>query len=302
MDAIRIGRRDEKWLRAYLSQLGLDHQQNEIREYLYDVLEKAIAVGHVRPIKPGNADGVFHLQFTNGLSAPAIYVRENIPIRYALEALELDTQRPAVVIIGGADGLSDERTGRLNSLFEKIIVPMCEELQVSVIDGGTDSGVMRLMGQARTKHKATFPLIGVVAKGTLQLEEDSPRIRSKAAPPEPNHSHFMLVPGSDWSDESKWISAISSEIGFTQPVITIVANGGEVTWRDVAFSFTSGHPVIAIKGSGRAADSLAAAVESRGRNAHAKAFDEQGFLQVADLNKPEELTRLMLKMLCEKLF
>ena len=46
---------------------------------------------------------------------------------------------------------------------------------------------------------------------TVVEKDDEIQIASKAKL-EPNHSHFLLVPGTEWSDECKWISAIASTI------------------------------------------------------------------------------------------
>ncbi|MBE9125689.1 MULTISPECIES: hypothetical protein [unclassified Coleofasciculus] len=36
---------------------------------------------------------------------------------------------------------------------------MVEELRVTVVDGGTDAGIMGFIGQAHTRIAATFPFI-----------------------------------------------------------------------------------------------------------------------------------------------
>ncbi|MEO1294326.1 MAG: hypothetical protein AAFW75_00710, partial [Cyanobacteria bacterium J06636_16] len=54
------------------------------------------------------------------------------------------------MIVGGASGLDTDRQVQLESLFNRVLAPLAEELQLYVVDGGTDAGVMRLMGQART--------------------------------------------------------------------------------------------------------------------------------------------------------
>jgi hypothetical protein len=54
-----------------------------------------------------------------------------------------------VVIGGGASLISEEDLQRLQRLFSKVLAPLAQELGVIVADGGTDAGVMRLMGQRR---------------------------------------------------------------------------------------------------------------------------------------------------------
>jgi hypothetical protein len=66
----------------------------------------------------------------------------------------------------------------------------------AIVDGGTDSGVMRVMGRVRDATSASFPLIGVAAMGNVI----APGIRAQpdAAELEPHHTHFVLVPGAVW--------------------------------------------------------------------------------------------------------
>ena len=74
--------------------------------------------------------------------------------------LDLHAPGPVVVLVGGADGLDDDQLARLRPLFEEGLAPLADALGACVIDGGTDTGVMGLIGQARAKLGAGFPLIG----------------------------------------------------------------------------------------------------------------------------------------------
>ena len=50
--------------------------------------------------------------------------------------------------------------------------------------------------------------------------------------------------------------------------MTVLANGGAIAWDDVTFSVAQERPVIALAGSGRTADELAAADTPRARALH----------------------------------
>jgi len=129
-----------------------------------------------------------------------------------------------------------------------------------VFDGGTDTGVMRAMGQARRRVHATFPLIGVVPTGCACLpEEERPAGR---APLEPNHSHFIFLSGNSWESQALWLSRIATTYSAGAPALTVLADGGGIAAYDVVHSLFAGRPVVAVAGTGRLADQFAEAVRS----------------------------------------
>jgi hypothetical protein len=76
----------------------------------------------------------------------------------------------------------------------------------------------------------------------------------------PHHTHFVLVPGAHWGDESRWLRQVGKVPAGSHAAITVLANGGEVTLEDAYQSVRVGHPLIVVAGSGRTADAIAAAV------------------------------------------
>src|SRR6476661_7938359 len=120
----------------------------------------------------------------------------------ALGQLEVPRPRAVLVVIGSAQRLVGRDLQAAQQLFETAVVPLCEELGVDVVDGGTDAGVMQAMGQARAAAGARFALVGVVAGGTVTATAepggDTTAGADDTAQFEPNHTHFVIVPGSDW--------------------------------------------------------------------------------------------------------
>jgi SLOG in TRPM, prokaryote len=198
---------------------------------------------------------------SSALPARVIRLTEPGEVPGRLTELDLHAPRPVVVLVGGADGLDDDQLARLRPLFEEGLAPLADALGACVIDGGTDTGVMGLIGQARAKLGAGFPLIGVSATGTV-AEADSPSL-------EPNHSHVVLVPGSKWGEESPWLAEIASQVAGDSPSVTVVVNGGEVTFQDAARSVEAGRPVLVVGGSGRTADTMAAALHEDSKDKRA---------------------------------
>ena len=128
----------------------------------------------------------FNFTFSNGLSAHAILVHRPPELPAALSIMGLNRPRPTLVLAGGADGLSRSDLDRLRPIFVGTLAPLAQRLGAYVIDGGTDSGVMKLMGQARAGANGDFPLIGVAAVGTVATPDDN-LTGTGATPLEPHH-------------------------------------------------------------------------------------------------------------------
>jgi hypothetical protein len=213
-----------------------------------------------------------------------------------LALLELQGSRPVIVLVGGASHLQKHHMNRLRSLFVKVLAPLAELLSAIVIDGGTDTGVMRMMGNARSKIHASFPLLGILPIGLASLPTQ-PNPHPEAAPLEPHHTHFLLVPGQQWGDESHWIAETASLLADGCPTVTVLINGGEITWKDASESVDAGRPIIAIEGSGRAADALGAALQGNITDARAKKIIASGLLQAVSIENDDSLLSLVEEIL-----
>jgi len=195
-------------------------------------------------------DEPYRVELGSGREAWAVRVHADSELAGAVEALGVGG-RAALVVVGGAGGMSERETRRLAPLFGDILAPLAQRLRATVIDGGTDAGVMRLMGDARGKTGATFPLIGVIVEELVE-----------SVGLEPNHTHFVLVPGSEWGHETPWLVRLASVVAGGESSATVLVNGGEIALDDVRHSIEAGRPVVVLEGSGRTADAIAKA--SRG--------------------------------------
>lgn len=200
----------------------------------------------------------FKLFLLKDLSVPAIEVSDFNELPAALRELDFNRPQPTLVLVGGAAGLSETDMEHLRPLFIEVLAPLVENLGVLVVDGGTDAGVMRMMGQTRVETGSTFPLIGVVIRSKVDLTGGASST-TENVPLEPNHTHFIFVPGSDWGDESPWLDRVVKELANVSPSVTVLINGGEIARKDVEQSLSTGRPVVVISGTGRLADELAIA-------------------------------------------
>jgi sulfur carrier protein ThiS len=171
------------------------------------------------------------------------------------------TDRPVVVLVGGH--ILPEHVNVTIQAVD-VIVKIVEILDAAVICGGTDVGVMAAIGKARGRGGYQFPLIGIAPEGAVTWPE-GPRTAAPFLPNnereqlEPHHSHFILVPGNQFGDESKWIVRAASMITKDRnKSVTILANGGKISQQDVEESLSVGRPLIALEGTGRLADEIAA--------------------------------------------
>jgi SLOG in TRPM, prokaryote len=223
----------------------------------------------------------FPIGFEGGQTATAVRVDQPSDLSAALAALGLHAPRLVVVLIGGA-GLMDARDlDRLRPLFERGLVPVAERLGLVVIDGGTDAGVMRLIGRARTSAEATFPLVGVPAVGTVRFPGKHRRGRRRW-PLDAHHPHFVLVPGAEFGDEAPWIARVATELAGGSPSVTVLVNGGKIAYTDVACSLHVGRPVLTVAGSGRTADQLASAVRGGPADERAVRLAASGLVEVVN--------------------
>ena len=184
-----------------------------------------------------------------------------------LRTLGVDVHRPVLVSVGGAAGMTPDDLAVMAEALARII-PALDRWGAALVDGGTDSGVMKVMGRLRAAAGARFPLVGVAAEGTVVLPGTS--ARPDAAALEPHHTQVILVPGQAWGDESPWLSRVATAIADGQPSLTLVVNGGQITYDDIDHSRQAGLPVIILAGTGRVADTIAAA---RGDIADPKSTD-----------------------------
>lgn len=188
------------------------------------------------------------LSLGGGVSVGAINITEDRQISEALTQLGIPHPRPAIVLVGGAGGI-----GWLDqfpmSRAVRIVAQLAEATGSVVVDGGSQAGIMAEIGVQRKRNKHTFPLIGVVFDQLL-IQKDPSEIL------DPNHTHFILIPGKNWGDESSWISRIATVIAGAHKSITILVNGGKISQSDVRYSLREDRPIFVMRGTGRLADEI----------------------------------------------
>jgi hypothetical protein len=213
---------------------------------------------------------------------PTARVERLEELESALGGLGLGQARPTLVLVGGAEGIEEDDIAELEPFFTEL-ARTADQLGAAVVDGGTDAGVVRLMGRARAESKGSFPLVGVVAEALAA--PSGAAAEGDAAPLEPNHSHFVLVPGIRWGDEVVWIAQVAGLLAGDCPSLTLLVNGGDVSVDDVAESVRVGRPVLVVGGTGRAADTLAAALRDEAPNEQVRALASSPLVHASELGE-----------------
>ena len=222
------------------------------------------------------------------IQASRIRIASTDEIAAALDSAGLRLDRAVIVLVGGAGTMGEKEFETVAQVLRDEVVPVAERRDAVVIDGGTDSGVMQLIGRARSTLGGRFPLIGVAAEGTV-LVPGAGTPSPDAVKLEPNHTLFLLVPGTQWGDEARWMmdvaGVVAGVVAGRRSSVTVLMNGGQIAYTDVAASLGSGRPVVVLAGSGRTADAIAKARAGKGGDNRAVEIAASPLTTVADVGE-----------------
>ena len=163
---------------------------------------------------------------------------------------------PVMVLIGGViDADQADATRRAVNT----IAGIAEDMQAVIICGGTDMGVMAEIGRIRGLMHYKFPLMGIAPEELVAWPGGLQNTKflwwgKQRWQLESHYSHFILVPGSQFGDESPWIVDTATILSKGYQSVTILINGGEVSRKDIELSLGVGRQVIALRHTGRLAD------------------------------------------------
>ncbi|MEL6310120.1 MAG: hypothetical protein AAFN11_12925 [Chloroflexota bacterium] len=207
----------------------------------------------------------FLIPFGEGQFSPAMRVKRDENPHKVIDDFNLLHPRPTIFITGGASKMSAEDIERTRTLIEDCIAAFAEQHKITIVDGGTEAGVMDMMGDARRKHQYKFPLVGVAPFGKVSFPQHENK--NGEAELQDGHSHFVLVESDEWGGESEMIVGLTKAIaqGAT-PMVGVLINGGKIAEREVYLASATGEnrmPLIIIDGSGRTADNISTAFKTQ---------------------------------------
>ncbi len=199
------------------------------------------------------------ITFANGNRAVVITAPRAASAKAIIDALEITSPHAVILLFGGAAGLDDSRKAHLATLFAEGVTPVAAELGALIIDGGTQSGVMAIMGEAVARCAQRCDLLGIAPKGKIAHPEIlDASAASDGALLEPHHSHFVLVESAEWGGETTTMLELAR--AFNAPIVAVLVNGGAIAADEALQSVRNGWPLLVIDGSGRFADEVSAAV------------------------------------------
>ena len=207
--------------------------------------------------------------------------------RFASDTLDMMEKHwgmsPASVLISITGGAQDfVLPPRLNKAFKHGLAKAAQATNAWVFTGGTDSGVMQLVGQALAEYSASVQCIGIVTHGVVLGREALRGCRDEEIPArnpleiartkensrdganlEPNHTHFLLVDngkegGAAWGGEIAFRAELEKEHCLRRkvPRVLLVVQGGPGTLATILEAIKGDSPVVLVKDSGGVASLL----------------------------------------------
>ncbi len=205
--------------------------------------------------------------FANGNRAQLVAPPAGTKAADILKTLGIQQPKAVIIVTGGAGGLDkdmesdEELRSRLVQLFSRGIARAAVDADALIIDGGTQSGVMALMGQGVADRGQKSILLGVAPAGKVTYPSGPAEgsIEDGGAL-DPNHTHFVLVESDEWGGETDMMFELAAALGEGIPVVTVLVHGRTdgIAKNEALRSVRQGWPIIVVEGSGPLADEIAA--------------------------------------------
>ena len=167
-----------------------------------------------------------------------------------------------ISVIGGASLISPEQVQSIDRRLQDIIMIIQQKVngKFGIVDGGTDTGVMKAVGSAERRLNGMLTSIGISPLGGMT---------NWFAPLNTLHDLSIVLNNyNDFGEETDFMMMFISElkrIFEIETTFTVLANGGKITVVEAFKNIREGRKVLLLGNSGRTCDILEAILE--GRNA-----------------------------------
>ena len=196
--------------------------------------------------------------FSNGNQAQAVLLPSAAEVQQVPPLLDLPPFSSVIMLMGGAGFMDKADDARLAALFTQGVALFAATHNALVIDGGTQFGVMELMGLGIAAQSHKSPLLGVAPARLVSYPGQSDNVQQKERVLlDSNHSHFVLVDTDEWGGETATMYELAQLFSQHCPSLALLVNGGAIALQEVLYNVRQRRPIIVLQGSGRAADTIA---------------------------------------------
>lgn len=246
------------------------------------------------------------IHFPRGKLAQAVIAPAgaDVDVDALVHTLDIPAPEAVLLIAGGAASMEKPVYTNLQRLFTEGLARAAATLDALIIDGGTHSGVMALIGQGVAEQARKPTLLGVSPAGKVtypgKTADNSNEIED-TAPLDPNHTHFVLVATNEWGGETDIMYALAKSFSQGLPSVAVLVNGGEIAKNEALYNVRQKRPIIVMEGSGR----LAGEIASIRRGKRSIPSDDPALTEIitqGDLHlfpitgPPQELEQLLLSL------
>lgn len=195
-------------------------------------------------------------------------------MRYLIDRYwKLPKPEVLITVTGGAQDFN--LNARLQEAFDVGMVGVAASANGWVFSAGTDSGVMRLVGNAMARYNVKVPVLAVLPWGVCNGRDALRKERGKTAnyeggkasregaPLNAHHTHFIFVDngkegGAAWGAEIIFRAELESHLAQKKrvPIVQLVVQGGPGTVATVEATARRGNPIVLLVDSGGAATAI----------------------------------------------
>ncbi len=196
--------------------------------------------------------------FPNGNQAQAILLPTTSHAYELPPLLHIPPFHSVIMLVGGAESMQNMIHHKLAQLFNHGIALLAATRNTLIIDGGTQAGVMELIGIAIKAQNHKSPILGVSPAGLVSYPGQLKGVGyEERGPLDPNHSHFVLVETDTWGGETAVMYELAQLFSQGRPSVAIVVNGGVIAVQEMLYNVRQKRPILVLQGSGRIADDIA---------------------------------------------
>ena len=179
------------------------------------------------------------IHFPSGHTARALDVSPVASAEEILRCLSLGPAQALLIVNGGTANNASASQSRVEELLRQGLARLAAEQRVIAITGGTDVRLFASFAEGLSRWGNRVACLGVAVDPLVTWPGRPPSANPSSAncepaPLEPHHTHFALVDGRDWGDETPTMYALAAALSRTCPSVAVFAGGARSRWRELA--------------------------------------------------------------------